>query len=58
MKIRIDFTCAGIDESLDVVTPYSMYYLLLGALADDTTDWKRLSKFVYNLEIPLTNDDS
>ena len=55
-KIRIDYSC--MQDQVDEITQDQAFYLLLGAITDDTVELKRLSKFVYNLELTLTNDDT
>jgi len=55
-NIRIDYS--SMQDQVDEITRDQAFYLLLGAITDDTVELKRLSKFVYNLELPLTNDDS
>ena len=55
-KIRIDYSC--MQDQVDEITQDQAFYLLLGAITDDAVELKRLSKFVYNLELPLTTSDS
>ena len=55
-KIRIDYS--SMQDQVDEITQDQAFYILLGAITDDTVELKRLSKFVYNLELCLTNDDS
>ncbi len=55
-KIRIDYS--SMQDQVDEITQEQAFYLLLGAITDDTVELKRLSKFVYNLELCLTNDDT
>jgi len=54
-KIRIDYS--SMQNQVDEITRDQAFYLLLGAITDDNVELKRLSKFVYNLELCLTNDD-
>jgi hypothetical protein len=60
MKIRIDFTDAGIGDYIHQMNSETMWHLLRGLVTEDESEveWKRLSKFVYNLELPLTSDDT
>ena len=60
MKIRIDFTDAGIGDYIHQMNSEAMWLLLQGLVTEDESEveWKRLSKFVYNLELPLTNADN
>lgn len=62
MKIRIDFTDAGIGDYINKLDGATMWHLLMrlaiDAVTDSEVEWKRLSKFVYNLELPLTTNDS
>ncbi|MHA2085956.1 MAG: hypothetical protein ACXABD_19605 [Candidatus Thorarchaeota archaeon] len=51
MKIRIDFSDAGIGDYIHCMNRETMYQFLLGSLTDDECEWKRLSKDVYVLEI-------
>jgi len=55
-KIRIDYS--SMQDQVDEITRDQAFYLLLGAITDDNVELKRLSKFVYNLELPLTNADT
>lgn len=48
-KIRIDYS--SMEGEIDEITKEQAFYLLLGAITDDSVELKRLSKFVYILEI-------
>lgn len=48
-KIRIDYSDLSVD--VDEITQDQAFYLILGAITDDSVELKRLSKFVYVLEI-------
>ena len=48
-RIRIDYSSMA--GEIDEITKEQAFYLLLGAITDDSVELKRLSKFVYILEI-------
>ncbi len=48
-RIRIDYS--SMEGEIDEITKEQAFYLLLGAITDDSVELKRLSKFVYILEI-------
>ena len=48
-KIRIDNS--SMEGEIDEITKEQAFYLLRGAITDDSVELKRLSKFVYILEI-------
>ena len=48
LNIRIDYS--SMDGEVDEITKEQAFYLLLGAITDDTVELNRLSKFVYVLE--------
>ena len=55
-KIRIDYS--SMEDQVDEITKDQAFYLLLGAITDDTVELKRISKFVYNLELCLTDENT